>query len=164
MPIWFVLSATTGSSLSGGSDGDEQGQGAERVGGLKIPKSLRKSGAVTMFLNNDLGRNILADVLIAAAGAAAAALMQHRPARAQVAHAGEAALDTGQRAVSGTADAVQTAARNARKCIHGSGPLHLPSDGTSKRSKNGKKGKKRKNLKASAGGAKAKRSKKRDQA
>ena len=95
------------------------------VGGLKIPKSLRKSGAITMFLNNDLGRNILADVLIAAAGAAAAALVQHRPTGAQVAHAGEAALDTGQRAVSGTADAVQTAAGTLGSVFTGSGPLHL---------------------------------------
>jgi hypothetical protein len=134
------------------------------VGGLKIPKSLRKSGAVTMFLNNDLGRNILADVLVAAAGAAAAALVQHRPTGAQVAHAGEAALDTGQRAVSGTADAVQTAAGTLGSVFTEAVRSIFPSDGTSKRSKNRKNGKKRKNLKASAGGAKAKRSKKRDQA
>jgi hypothetical protein len=134
------------------------------VGGLKIPKSLRKSGAVTMFLNNDLGRNILADVLIAAAGAAAAALVQHRPTGAQVAHAGESALDTGQQAVSGTADAVQTATGTLGSVFTEAVQSIFPSDGTSKRSKNGKNGKKRKNLKASAGGAKAQRSKKRDQA
>ena len=36
------------------------------VGGAKVPKSLRKSGIVQMFLNNDLGRSILADVIVAA--------------------------------------------------------------------------------------------------
>jgi hypothetical protein len=134
------------------------------VGGLKIPKSLRKSGTVNTLLNNDLGRTILADVLIAAAGAAAAALVQHRPTGAQVAHAGEAALDTGQRAVSGTTDAVQAAAGTLGSVFTDAVRSIFPSDGASKKSKNGKKGKKRKNLKASAGGAKDKRSKKRDQA
>jgi len=55
------------------------------LAGWKIPNSLRKSGVITQFLNNDLGRRILADVLVAAAGAAAAALVQHRPSEAQVA-------------------------------------------------------------------------------
>jgi hypothetical protein len=128
---------------------------------LKIPKSLRKSGTVNTLLNNDLGRNILADVLVAAAGAAAAALVQHRPAGAQIAHAGEAALDTGQRAVSGTADAVQAAAGTLGSVFTEAVRSIFPSDGTSKKSKNGKKCK---NLKASAGGPKDKRSKKRDQA
>ena len=134
------------------------------VGGWKIPKSLRKSGAVTMFLNNDLGRNILADVLVAAAGAAATALAQHRPTGAQVAHAGEAALDTGQRAVSGTADAVQGAAGTLGGVFTEVVRSIFPSDGTTKKSKNAKKGKGRKRLKASADGAKVKRRKKRDQA
>jgi hypothetical protein len=134
------------------------------VGGWKVPKGLRKSGVINTLLNNDLGRNILADVLIAAAGAAAAALVQHRPSGAQVAHAGEAALDTGQRTVSGTADAVQSATGTLGSVFTDAVRSILPSDGTGKKSKNGKKGKKGKNLKASTGGAKAKRSKKRDQA
>jgi hypothetical protein len=134
------------------------------VGGLKIPKSLRKSGTVNTLLNNDLGRKILADALIAAAGAAAAALVHRRPTGAQVAHAGEAALDTGQRAMSGTADAVQSAAGTLGSVFTDAVRSIFPSDGTSKKSKSGKKGKKRKNLKAAAGETKGKRSKKRDQA
>jgi hypothetical protein len=134
------------------------------VAGWKIPKGLRKSGAVHMFLNNDLGRNILADVLVAAAGAAAMALARHRPTGDQVAYAGEAALDSGQRAVSGTAGAVQTAAGTLGSVFTEAVRSIFPSDGTTKRSKNNKKGKKRKNVKASAGGAKVKHQKKRDQA
>ena len=138
------------------------------VGGWKVPKGLRRSGAVNALLNNDLGRNILADVLIAAAGAAAAALVQHRRTGAQVAHAGEAALDPGQRAVSGTADAVQAAAGTLGSVFTEAVRSIFPSDGTSKKSKNrnnGKKAKKKgKNLEASAGGAIDKRSKKRDRA
>ena len=134
------------------------------VGGWKIPKGLRKSGAVTMFLNNDLGRSILADVLIAAAGAAAAALVQHRPTGAQVAYAGEAALDSGQRAVSGTADAVQVAAGTLGSVFTEAVRSIFPSDGTSKKSKNAKKGKRRKPLEGLCGRSKSQASKKRDQA
>jgi hypothetical protein len=65
--------------------------------------------------------------------------------------------------VSETADAVQTATGTLGSVFTEAVRSIFPSDGTSKRSKNGKNGKKRKNLKASAGGAKAKRSKKRDQ-
>jgi hypothetical protein len=93
-----------------GASGKERGKVPKSLAGSKIPKSLRKSGAITQFLNNDRGRRILADVLVAAAGAAAAALVQHRPSEAQVALAGEAALDSGQRAVTATAGAVQAAA------------------------------------------------------
>jgi hypothetical protein len=82
----------------------------KKVGGVRVPKGLRKSGMVTMFLNNDLGRAVLADVIVAAAGAAAAALAKHRPSGEQIAQAGEVALDSGQRAASGTTDAVHTAA------------------------------------------------------
>ena len=80
------------------------------VAGVKIPKILRQSDAVTTFLTDDLGRAILKDVLVAAAGAAAAAMAQHRPSGSQLAQAGDAALDTRERAVAGSADAVQAAA------------------------------------------------------
>ncbi len=48
------------------------------MAGFKIPKSLRKIGPLRDVLTSDLGREILADVLVAAAGAAAMALTKTR--------------------------------------------------------------------------------------
>ena len=81
----------------------------KRVAGLKIPKQYRKLGAAQWFLNTPLGRNILADVLVAAAGAAAAALAKHRPSEEQITHAGEAVAETGTHAAAATSDLVKTA-------------------------------------------------------
>jgi hypothetical protein len=76
------------------------------VGGMKVPKAMRKSNPLTALFNSGLGREILADALIAAAGAAAAALTRNR----QVQSAGRAAVETGSNAAAATGDAVQTAA------------------------------------------------------
>lgn len=134
------------------------------VAGWKIPKRVRKSGAVSLFLNNDLGRRILADVLVAAAGTAATALVQHRPSRARVTQAGDAALESGQRAVSGTADAVQAAAGTLGSVLTEAVHSMFSSDGTIKRGRGNKRAKKRKSLKASADKAKARKVRKPDQA
>ncbi|QRM28329.1 hypothetical protein [Microvirga sp. VF16] len=79
------------------------------IAGMKVPKPLRKSAAVTSFLNDPVGRAVLADALIAAAGAAAATLAQHRPSGAQVAQAGETVVDRGGRAGTASADTVRSA-------------------------------------------------------
>ncbi len=69
--------------------------------GTKLAKSAKKSGLMDLF-NSELGREILADALIAAAGAAAAALTKTRAAK----RAGTAVADAGSQ----TADLTQTAA------------------------------------------------------
>jgi hypothetical protein len=69
--------------------------------GTKLAKSVKKSGFMDL-VNSDLGREILADALIAAAGAAAAALTKTRAAK----KAGSAVADAGSQ----TADLTQTAA------------------------------------------------------
>ena len=79
------------------------------LAGLSLPNRLRKSAALTSILNNPLARTILADVLVAAAGAAAAALVRHRPSGPQVAHAGERATDAGLHAASATSDTARAA-------------------------------------------------------
>jgi len=76
------------------------------VAGVKVPKAVRKSSSIGTLLSSGLGREILADALIAAAGAAAAALTRTRAAR----EAGSAVADAGSTAASATGDAVQTAA------------------------------------------------------
>lgn len=73
------------------------------VAGVKVPKSLRKSRRLNAVINNPLGRTILADVLIAAAGAAAVALRGKAP---EAANAGAKAVAAGAR---GGSDVVQAA-------------------------------------------------------
>lgn len=77
----------------------------KKVAGVKVPKSVRQSNSLSTLFNSSLGREILADALIAAAGAAAAALTRTRPAQ----QAGHAVADAGSQAASATSDAVQTA-------------------------------------------------------
>jgi hypothetical protein len=74
----------------------------KKVAGVKVPKTVRQSKSLGTLLTSDLGREILADALIAAAGAAAAALTRTRAAR----NAGHAVVDAGADA----SDALQTAA------------------------------------------------------
>ncbi len=73
--------------------------------GKKLAKSVKKSGFMDL-LNFNLGREILADALIAAAGAAAAALTRTRPAK----QAGAAVADASSQVADTTKDTVQTAA------------------------------------------------------
>lgn len=79
----------------------------------KLAKSVKKSGFMDM-LGSDLGREILADALIAAAGAAAAALTRTRTAKqagTAVANAGSQASDLTQTAAGAVAGVVTEAAR-----------------------------------------------------
>jgi hypothetical protein len=78
----------------------------KKVAGVKVPKQVRESKSLATLLTSGLGREILADALIAAAGAAAAALTRTRTAR----EAGHAVAETGTQAAAATGDAVQTAA------------------------------------------------------
>ncbi|MGO4704782.1 hypothetical protein AB4072_03255 [Microvirga sp. 2MCAF38] len=61
---------------------------------LKFPKALRNFAPVKDLMNSDLGREILADALIAAAGAAAAAITRSR----RVRNTGKAFAETGAHA------------------------------------------------------------------
>jgi hypothetical protein len=79
----------------------------KKIAGFKVPKVLRKGG-LGAFLDSPLGRQMLADALIAAATAAAAALVKHRPSAEQVAQAGERAANAGAGAVTGTRDAAKS--------------------------------------------------------
>jgi hypothetical protein len=76
-------------------------KGSGKGSGTKLAKSAKKSGLMDL-INTDLGREILADALIAAAGAAAAALTKTRTAK----KAGSALANTGAQG----ADLTQTAA------------------------------------------------------
>jgi hypothetical protein len=77
----------------------------KKVAGVKLPKTLRHSNLVEAIFQNDTARRLLADALIAAAGAAAAVLTRKvAPSAEQVATAGEAVADAGSKAASATTD------------------------------------------------------------
>jgi hypothetical protein len=94
----------------------------KKVAGVKVPKAVRQSKSLGTLLNSGLGREILADALIAAAGAAAAALTRTRPVR----NAGRAVAETGSEAASATSDAVQTAAGAVAGVVTEAGRSFLP--------------------------------------
>jgi hypothetical protein len=119
------------------------------IAGMKVPKPLRKSAAVTSFLNDPLWRAVLADALVAAAGAAAATLAQHRPSGAQVAHAGEMAVDAGGRAATATADTIRSAVGSLGSVASEVVQSILHSD--DKKASRGKKNKNYRNRKSQTG-------------
>ncbi|HEY7383992.1 MAG TPA: hypothetical protein VH743_10015 [Beijerinckiaceae bacterium] len=84
-------------------------KGSKKIAGVKLPKAVRK-GPLAALLTSQLGREILADALIAAAAAAAAALVKNRPTAAQLSEAGKAAAEAGADAAAATRDAVHDAA------------------------------------------------------
>ncbi|SCY87359.1 hypothetical protein [Microvirga guangxiensis] len=93
---------------------DKQKKSDKKSTGTKLAKSAKKSGLMDL-INTDLGREILADALIAAAGAAAAALTRTRTAKkagAAVADAGSQGVDLTQTAAGAVAGVVTEAARH----------------------------------------------------
>jgi hypothetical protein len=61
------------------------GKPKKKDAGAKLTKAFRNFGPIKELMNSNLGREVLADVLIAAAGAAAAALTKKRGAKADAA-------------------------------------------------------------------------------
>jgi len=94
-------------------DKAKKSSGKKKSTGAKLAKSAKTSGLMDL-INTDLGREILADALIAAAGAAAAALTRTRTAKkagAAVADAGSQTADMTQTAAGAVANVVTEAAR-----------------------------------------------------
>src|SRR4051812_40683920 len=75
----------------------------KKIAGVKVPKVLRH-GTVTEFLNSPVGRFVLAEALVAAATAAAAALKNYKPVSETVSDAGTTAKDLVKDAASGLVD------------------------------------------------------------
>lgn len=93
--------------------GKKQAVLPKQVGGIKVPKRLRKSGeSFAALLTTPAARQIAADVLIAVAGALVASKGPRRAVAnlaGNVADAGAAVAETGAKAVSSTAGAAQSA-------------------------------------------------------
>ena len=104
----------------------DKGKLPKRIAGVKVPKALRK-GLASSLLDNPQARAILADMLMAAAGAAAAALVKNRPTGKEVADAGEAAMDAGAGVATATRDGVQGAAGAVTEAVAEGARHILPS-------------------------------------
>ena len=97
---------------------DKKSDIPKKVAGMKVPKSVRESKSLSTLFTSELGREIIADALIAAAGAAAAALTRTRTAK----NAGHAVADAG----AGASDAVQTAAGAVASVVSQAAKNFLP--------------------------------------
>jgi hypothetical protein len=114
--------------------------------GMRVPKALRSSRAIASVLESPLAREILADVLLAAAGAAAAALARHRPNGGDGAQAGEVGAGPAGRKAGKTRDSLQDAAGALGPVLSEVARAILPGEG--KNNRKGKSGKGRKQQKA----------------
>src|SRR5215213_1288509 len=97
------------------------------IAGVKVPKAVRTSGLLDELLNSQLGREILAEALVAAAGAVASVLMKKRPSADKVAQAGGAIVDKGAEDASATKDLAQTAVGAVTEVVADAARLILPS-------------------------------------
>lgn len=97
---------------------DDKKKSSKKSTGTKLSKSVKKTAkksGLMDLINTDLGREILADALIAAAGAAAAVLSKSRTGKkagAAAAEAGSQGLDLTQTAAGAVAGVVTEAARH----------------------------------------------------
>jgi hypothetical protein len=79
----------------------------KKVAGFKVPKRLRKSRLLRSLLANPLGRQVVADALVAGAGAGAAVLVRERR---EVGDAAEKGARKGARGLALATEAVESAA------------------------------------------------------
>jgi hypothetical protein len=100
------------------------------VAGLKVPKSLRKSRLLRSLLASPLGRKVVADALIAGAGAAATVLMRERQ---EVAHATEAGVRKGGKGLALVTEAIESAAEAMMDVVTDAARSMLPEGASSKR-------------------------------
>jgi hypothetical protein len=91
----------------------------KRIAGFKVPKGLRKSRLLRSLLGSELGRQIVADALVAGAGAAATVLVREREEATGAVRAGarrgKARFSVATEAVESAADAVMGVVTDAAR-------------------------------------------------
>jgi len=102
------------------------------VAGFKVPKSLRKNRLLNGLVASPIGRKVLADALMAGAGAAASVLIQQREGAADGTKAG---LRKGEKAISVAADAVESAVDAMMHVVTEAARSMLPADKHKKHAK-----------------------------
>ena len=108
----------------------------KRIAGFKVPKGLRKSKMVKGMLGSDLGRQIVADAIVAGAGAAAVVLVRERD---EVADATAMEAKKGAHALGLLAEAVESGVDAAIASVTDAVRKSLP--GNDKRKRRGHRGK-----------------------
>ncbi len=96
-----------------------------KIAGIRVPKFLRKSSVLRTVLASSVGREIAARALTAAAGAAAAVLIQDR---SEIAGAGKKAARKGSKAVGLATEAVQSAASAVMGVVTDAASSIMPDD------------------------------------
>jgi Pyruvate/2-oxoacid:ferredoxin oxidoreductase gamma subunit len=109
----------------------------KKIGGLKVPKFIRKSSLLSTLLASPLGRDILANAITAAAGAAAAVIIQDRE---QIADAAKQGLQKGGKVAGTITEAVKSAANAAMDTVADAARSVLPAEAEAKSTKNAHKG------------------------
>lgn len=105
----------------------------KRLAGVKLPKALRKSGIVKSVLGSQLGREIAANALVAAASGVAAAIVAIKG--DDIVEAGETAAEKGKEGGKIVKDAVQSAASALDGAIGEASRAVLPKSHDDKRDK-----------------------------
>ena len=102
------------------------------VAGFKVPKSLRKNRLLTSLIASPFGRKILADALIAGAGAAAGVLIQERD---EAAEATKAGLRKGGKTMAVAGEAVESAIEAMMSVVTDAARSLLPKEKRDKHAK-----------------------------
>ncbi|WP_159717704.1 hypothetical protein [Geminicoccus flavidas] len=84
----------------------------KKIAGLRIPRSIRKSKILLNFLQNPQNRQLATNMVMAAGGAMATILAQHRPSTEQVKHAAQGVGEVGSTATGLVADTVNRVAHS----------------------------------------------------
>jgi len=107
----------------------------KRIAGFKVPKRVRKSKMVNGLLGNEFGRQIVADAIVAGAGAAAVVLVRERD---EVADATVTGAKKGAHAFGLLAEAVESGVDAAIASVTDSVRRSLPEDKPKRRGHRGK--------------------------
>ncbi|WP_426131890.1 hypothetical protein [Pararhizobium sp. PWRC1-1] len=95
----------------------------KKVAGYKVPKGIRKSSVIRALLASDIGRDVLANALTAAAGAAAAVLIAQRE---EISDATKKGARKGARALGIAGEAIRDAAQAAMEVVRDAAHSALP--------------------------------------
>ena len=95
----------------------------KKVLGYKVPKTIRKSPLVNALLASEIGRGVLANVLTAGAGAAAAVLVSERE---EIVDATEKGARKSARAANIAGEAIRSAAQAATEVVREAADSALP--------------------------------------
>jgi hypothetical protein len=109
----------------------------KRVAGIKVPKGLRKSRVLRSLLASRLGRQVVADAIVAGAGAGAAVLVGERREMAEGAKAG---ARKGARGLALATEAVESAASAMMEVVAEAARSMLPEEKPRKKRGTGREG------------------------